>query len=201
MAVELTPAQFRILAAIEELGPDVSVAALTEHLGGHPNASRRHLAILEEASLISTCTTNSQTSGRPAKLYTITDEGKKTRAADSGEPARLNTLRVLASHLAKDKNAAETAYKIGKEWGESERDEVASNPMRALSRQGFAPSRATEPGEFDLLSCPVLDAAKESPEVICSLHRGYLDGALNAAETTLTPFATPRGCRVRITRK
>ena len=199
--VNLTPAQFRVLTAVEELGPNVSIASLAEHFGGHPNAARRHLAFLEKADLLSAGTMNGHASGRPAKLYTITDNGRKVRASHTTERARINTLCQLARYIGDRDDAAAVSYDIGKNWGHSEREALENNPIKTLTRQGFAPAPTSTEGEFDLLACPLLTAARQHPDVICSLHRGFLDGALESTRTQLTPFASPRGCRVTFTPK
>lgn len=199
--VNLTPAQFRVLAAVEELGPHVSIASLAEHFGGHPNAARRHLTLLQKTGLLTANTVNSHTSGRPAKLYTITDNGRKVHASHRTEQARLDALCRLAGHIADGKDAAAVSYDIGKNWGLSEQAEFEDNPMKTLTRQGFAPAPTPTEGEFDLLACPLLAAARQNPDVICSMHRGFLDGALVTTRAHLTPFATPRGCRVAFTRR
>lgn len=200
MAVNLTDAQLRVLTVINLQGPDVSIAQLADHHGGHPNASRRHLAYLEKSGLITTTTQKEATSGRPAKLYSITDAGRRVCATNETEQVRVDAITRLAAHIAQTDNAATTSYEIGKKWGESERAKVDNNPEEALTRQGFAPSRTKNEGEFDLLACPLIDAARESPEVICNMHLGYLEGAIPTAHSTLTPFASPRGCRVTIRR-
>ncbi|MDO5048845.1 MAG: helix-turn-helix transcriptional regulator [Actinomycetaceae bacterium] len=200
MAAHHTEAQLRVLQAINDLGPNVSIADLAEHLGGHPNASRRHLAHLESSGLITITTLKDNASGRPAKLYTVTDDGRRICASNTSEDAPITVLAHLAKHVAKEDDAEAVAYEIGKQWGESEREQVLKNPQQALTRQGFAPVPTQNEGEYDLLACPLLKVAKQTPQVICSMHRGYIDGAIPEAHTRLEPFATPRGCRVFINR-
>ncbi len=50
-----------------------------------------------------------------------------------------------------------------------------------------------------LRTCPLLDAARRHPEVVCQVHLGLVDGALAAHEVTapgarLEPFARPGAC-------
>lgn len=57
-----------------------------------------------------------------------------------------------------------------------------------------------------LHSCPLLDSAREHPEVVCDVHQGLVVGLLEQAgagpdvvRTELDPFSQPQGCRLRLT--
>ena len=78
--------------------------------------------------------------------------------------------------------------------------------MALLDRLGFSPD--TEPGDEPvgvggttvlLRTCPLLDAARQHPEVVCQVHLGLVAGALEThrAPSTglrLVPFARPGAC-------
>jgi predicted ArsR family transcriptional regulator len=54
-----------------------------------------------------------------------------------------------------------------------------------------------------LRRCPLLEAARQEPEVVCSVHLGVLEGALEAlgslcVRPTLVPFAEPGACRLTL---
>ncbi len=72
-----------------------------------------------------------------------------------------------------------------------------ADPTAAASRLGFSPQ--VEPDAVLLRTCPLLDAARRHPEVVCQVHLGLVDGALAAHEVTapgarLEPFARPGAC-------
>ena len=91
--------------------------------------------------------------------------------------------------------------------------------LRLLDRLGFSPEPETEfdagprprwtrarqpadagPGTTVLLrTCPLLDAARRHPEVVCQVHLGLVAGALEAhgepsEGLQLVPFARPGAC-------
>ena len=53
-----------------------------------------------------------------------------------------------------------------------------------------------------LRTCPLLDAARERPEVVCTVHEGLVEGFLRArgteADVAVEPFAARLGCRASI---
>ncbi len=54
-----------------------------------------------------------------------------------------------------------------------------------------------------LTRCPLLDAARQYPDVVCSVHAGIIRGALHtwgdeATVTRLVPFAEPGACLVHL---
>ncbi len=84
-----------------------------------------------------------------------------------------------------------------------------------LDRLGFSPAvDATEdrtgtgvtgncdaPREVTVLlrTCPLLDAARRHPDVVCEVHRGLVSGALSSlgapsSDVALSPFARPGAC-------
>ena len=66
-----------------------------------------------------------------------------------------------------------------------------------LGEIGFAPEQdRCKAGRVRLTRCPLLDAAREHPEVVCAVHLGLVRGALDnlgrdPAGTELIPFAEP----------
>ena len=78
--------------------------------------------------------------------------------------------------------------------------------MRLLARLGFTPipPGAESPSEgIALRTCPLLELAEEMPEVICQVHQGLVEGALEHYGSTrpaveLLPFAEPGACRLHL---
>ena len=70
-----------------------------------------------------------------------------------------------------------------------------------LDELGFAPdadqgerSAGSRGRTLRLRTCPMLESAREHPEVICRVHQGLVEGALGGADVTLLPFAEPGAC-------
>jgi hypothetical protein len=86
--------------------------------------------------------------------------------------------------------------------------------VHLLTDLGFAPEQDAGPaagaeGEMTaaqvvhLRRCPLLEAAYQHPDIVCSVHTGLVEGALKAAgdrATTvdLEPFAEPGACRLTL---
>ncbi len=81
-----------------------------------------------------------------------------------------------------------------------------------LEALGFSPvlTESTRPAPAEgretallLRTCPLLDAARVSPTVVCSVHEGLVEGFLRAggtqADVVVEPFAERHGCRATIT--
>ena len=70
-----------------------------------------------------------------------------------------------------------------------------------LDRLGFAPRADDDAASVALTRCPLLEAAYRNPEVVCAVHLGLAQGALERLGapregTSLLPFAEPGACRL-----
>ena len=70
-----------------------------------------------------------------------------------------------------------------------------------LEGVGFAPEADDRATTARLTRCPLLDAAKEFPDVVCGVHLGIVRGALDeygadSRRTDLAPFSEPGACRL-----
>ena len=128
-------------------------------------------------------------------------------------------------------DAEEESRSVGRAWGAAlaardlpARDLPASDhaagsgpaePRRQvlalLDRLGFSPRTRSAPGaeapedtrEVELLTCPLLDAARRHPEVVCQVHAGLVSGADAAyggsgEGVRLVPFASPGACHLTL---
>lgn len=192
-----SPARLKVLELVLRLGPNVELVKVVEQIGGHPNGTRRHLDALEKSGLVVAGTRRTSQSGRPAKVYTITDAGRRVDAERHSQSTQGEMLGILTSHLATEANGAAEARELGRQWGERQRGRDLGEALRV---QGYAPTEGERPGEIVLLSCPIRDAVAVDAGVACSLHRGFLEAALGGGvgSVELIPFGSPRGCVVRI---
>jgi predicted ArsR family transcriptional regulator len=76
-----------------------------------------------------------------------------------------------------------------------------------LTDTGFAAEPAADdPAVLRLTRCPLLEAAREHPDVVCSVHLGLVQGLLQDAgdadgagtRARLLPFATSDACLLRL---
>ena len=186
--------------------------SLAEQLGLHVNTVRTHLALLEDAGLVTSTREDRDRPGRPKLLYRVTEP------AGESEPADPRGYRFLAGMLASflassEAEPARAAERTGAAWGHYLIDAPAPfhavEPTAAVARIvelleefGFEPELdAEDPSRPSILlhRCPFLDVAKEHPEIVCSIHLGLMRGALDelgveVEARDLIPWAGPEFC-------
>ncbi len=189
----------------------MSAGDLATTLDVHPNTVRFHLEALTADDQVEWRLDARSTVGRPRKLYSPVP-GMNRRAAMN---YRL-LAEIIVDEVSRRPDAVERAVEIGRRWGaghaaEALGDEGASpatdvesarNRLRSLlSALGFAPTGPgeTPPCEIGLTHCPFLDLAADHPNVVCGIHLGLMQGALDAwnaplEATSLERFRTPELC-------
>ena len=78
-----------------------------------------------------------------------------------------------------------------------------SRLLSLLEDMGFAPRSDRAGAVVHLTRCPLLDAARMHPDVVCGMHLGVVRGALAefggaSLGTTLSAFAEPGACRLEL---
>jgi predicted ArsR family transcriptional regulator len=210
----LPAARLRVLEALESRGAPVTIAELTRMLGGHPNTVRAHLAELMADGLADRVASETVTRGRPAHDYRITQGGALVAEANRvARPVATNELvSAIAEHLATSPDSQAQARSIGRLWAaQVQAGRPAAPPgdptdelMTMLSTAGFSPVEEVASHEIVLRTCPVLDSAREHPEVVCTIHEGMLGAVTersgDGTRVHLLPFARPGACVVRLAR-
>ena len=209
----LSNARLRVLAAVRDLGGEhVTISQLAEHLGGHPNAARPHLAALANDGYITVADVPGKGPGRRPRGHTLTDAGRK--ALNPGGDETIGLAGAFASYLVLTGHGKEQARAIGEMWGEKEADSLDDQTkndavdavVEVLDILGFDPARLpVEEGEALVLrTCPLMAASATDPTFMCEIHQGLVDGVLRrvgASEgLTLQPFSEPDGCRMDVER-
>lgn len=175
----------------------------------HENTARKHLDGLVARGLLERTRKESEGRGRPASSYRALPQ--------HAEPdARVRDYVGLASALARHIAATSSyprrdAIAAGETWGaelamEPRHDAGTSNAtvISLLDELGFAPDADAGNTSIALRRCPLLDAVRAAPEVVCAVHLGLARGALAArgastASVELTPFAEVGACRLLLT--
>lgn len=202
------PTRARLFAVLGELRRPVGTEELAERLALHPNGVRVHLERLREAGLVARERTR-QARGRPRDMWLIAPD-----ARPGGDPpsAYADLGRWLAGAISPGKTSLRAVEATGREIGRGLAPEggacAAEEKMHgALVSLGFQPRREVDAAgglTYRLRNCPYRDAARESPEVVCTLHRGMTRGLLDAIDpdTELSgfvardPYAT--GCLIEL---
>lgn len=198
----------QLLAAI---GRPATLTELSEASSLHENTLRGHLAALAGAGLVRRERAEPQGRGRPALLWTIVPAG----TAGAAEYAGLATVLARALHRS-SRRPAEDAIEAGRAWGHdlatrSDATDAAPTDQvhHVLEELGFAPEgdeRDASGATVRLTRCPLLDVARELPEVVCNVHLGLIGGILEAADgngvesvdSRLVPFAEPGACLLEL---
>ena len=203
------------------------MAELAARVGGHPNTTRHHLRALAEAGLVQERVLPAGGRGRPATLYSVTPSGREAVSPAPGGAAAQEYVALAAAFAQRlaerDGDPGADARAIGRAWGAGlatrHRDDdgvdltARERVLRMLHRLGFSPEAEAEtdaetgteaggpaPGTTVLLrTCPLLDAARQHPEVVCQVHLGLVSGALETHRAPseglrLVPFARPGAC-------
>lgn len=193
------PAALRVLRALVETDAPATIADLTARLGGHPNTVRNQLDNLVDAGFAELAVRQSGGRGRPSHVWTATLAGHQVAGQDERLDGYSALIEALADHLSSDPDPWAAAVEVGRAWGRrlpaGEDGPGRSDVSAVLAAQGFTPT-ATPDGIL-LQTCPMLEAARRCPDVICRIHQGMLQAAAESAVVIL-PFATPAGCLVQL---
>jgi predicted ArsR family transcriptional regulator len=182
-----------LLKALEAAPAGLDTNRLAAAAGLHANTVRWHLGVLTDAGLVCSTPVQLKRRGRPSIVYRLTPEGA---ARDRDEYRLLATM--LTSAVAGSDDHENIAYKTGVRWGRhAQTAEPQCEVAELLDRQGFAASRDGD--RIEMRRCPFYALAEESPDVICTLHHGIIDGVLAATSSGLTverlePFVEPALC-------
>lgn len=212
----LSKARGKILELLSD-GP-CTVSSLALRTGQHENTIREHLDALVDEDLAVKYHVNEHARGRPAWLYRTLDK------AGIGEYAGLAS--ALAGAIVRgSSNPAHEAMAAGIAWAPEliRNSKVISDPhlnrankknavaMRRnvvwlLEKLDFTPKPNADVIRIKLTRCPLLEAARQHPNVICNVHLGIVRGALkefgaepkSIDKVVLEPFSEPGACLLRM---
>lgn len=232
----LSSARTGVLRAVTAAGKAVTVSALAEQLGQHPNTIREHLDALVEGEHLERVRSSPAGRGRPAWLYRAPSHGHASPGDLMAIPIGDGGHEYLALAVALMDQVATTspdpealARRAGERWGrtladglvegaddaaaETEVADASADPhtpadvggspedtvLGMLRSLRFEPVRTEDPKRIRLTTCPLLDAARRHPGVVCQVHAGIVRGALehlggDPTGTRLEAFAEPGAC-------
>lgn len=206
----LSSSRATLLETLRSQRDAVSLSALVAATGLHRNTVREHMDALVDEGLVERQRAASEGRGRPAWLYRATFG---PQATVGNEYAGLATALAALVERTSD-SPAEDAAAAGYEWGQRLAAEVGSPSRRTpagarrqviqiFERMGFEPQADRNGVEVRLTRCPLLQAAHESPTVVCSVHLGIVRGAMAAYDhdgsaSELQPFSEPGACHLHL---
>jgi predicted ArsR family transcriptional regulator len=202
-----------VLALLRAAGRPLGVQEVAERAGLHPNTARFHLDRLAAADLVDRTPEARATPGRRRFLYAARPEADEPGGGSRSYALLAEMLTGLVSSLG---GADEPATAAGRAWGRHlvERD-VPSRPAsadeslhrltRLLDDVGFRPQvvPADDGVAVHLHHCPFREVATAHTDVVCAIHLGLMQGALDElgapwTARSLEPFVAPSLCVARI---
>ncbi|HEX2894084.1 MAG TPA: helix-turn-helix domain-containing protein [Marmoricola sp.] len=196
-----------VLACLEDAGEPTTVAVVAERTDLHVNTARFHLDALVADRLAERSAESSGSPGRPRILY-------RARPRPSGPRSYRLLGRMLSGLVADLDPDGSAAVRTGQAWGRElvdaapgtqDADEALVRLDALMDDVGFDP--VTTPrrsgAEVQLRHCPFLEVAADQSDVVCGLHRGLIEGALEQihaplAVEELRPFVGPGLCVARL---
>lgn len=195
-----------IFALLVERRAAMSTEELAGPLGMHVNGVRRHLELLHDAGLVERRRSRGAR-GRPGDRWLIAADARPGGESPSGYADLAGWLaRTIPSGPARLGAIEKAGRGIGRELAPNAANDPLERFRSALAALGFQPAVERSAHRFvcRLGNCPYRDSARQSPEVVCTLHRGITEGLLEALDpkAELTRFEphdpTRAGCLVEV---
>jgi predicted ArsR family transcriptional regulator len=183
-----------------------ATAEVAEHLGLHPNTVRPHLERMREVGLLQVVTDPRGSVGRPQHRYLLAADAPALGFEPPAFPALAQMLLRLA---AAARLPAADAVDAGREHGAAlaarhDRSVPCEDALVAeLAALGFDPAEVREDDgtTIGFTHCPFRELAEANPELVCSLHRGLVEGFVEARRGQVLDFhdlADRTPCQVEI---
>jgi predicted ArsR family transcriptional regulator len=186
--------RYRLYRYLRLSGRPVPVRELATRLGLHANTIRPHLRRLMDAGLVASETRRGPSAvGRPQTVFSAVTAG-----GPEGGGYRL--LADILATLVSGSRARTGAQDLAREWGDYLMTRHAPAPgarrpgpnlaalREALAEAGFDPRfrrRGNRAVEIALRGCPFRDLLDEHRELVCTVHRGLLEGMLEGSRPRL----------------
>lgn len=185
----------------------LATAEIAETLALHPNTVRPHLERMREVGLLEVTTDGQGTVGRPQHRYSLAPDAPSLGL----EPPAFPTLARMLLRLASTAGlSAADAVEAGREQGAADAGQAprartcAEAVVAELARLGFDPAGVSDDAATTIAftHCPFRELAEANPDLVCGLHRGIVEGFVDArADGVVTAFsglADRNPCQVEI---
>lgn len=198
-----------VLEALLDQPDPVGIEALAQVTARHTNTVREHANWLVAHGYVTRIRQPQPGRGRPAWLY-------QARGPRPGDDEYVELAAALAWRLQDvSEDAEEEALAAGRTWGRDlvGRKGAVAEPSPAAARRwtvelmdelGYAPA-PSDPDDVEVVlhRCPLLQAAHRFPDIVCTVHRGMVQAALEGngagpVSPELVPFSAPGECLLRL---
>ncbi|MET0904169.1 MAG: helix-turn-helix domain-containing protein [Acidimicrobiales bacterium] len=160
----------------------LATAQIADTLGLHANTVRPHLDRMREVGLLEVVTDTQGAVGRPQHRYSLAADAPSLGFEPPAFPVLARMLLRLAASA--DLPAGE-AVEAGREQGTA----AAGRPgtcaealTHELAALGFDPESVVDDdgATIAFTRCPFRELAEANPDLVCSLHRGLVEGFVDA---------------------
>jgi len=163
----------------------LATAEIAETLDLHPNTVRPHLERMRDVGLLEVIADAQGSVGRPQHRYSLAPDAP---SLGFEAPAFPVLARMLLRLAASAQVPAVDAIEAGREHGalDAARPDRRGSCEQALTAEldglGFDPASALEDSCLTVAftRCPFRELAEANPELVCSLHRGLVEGFVEA---------------------
>jgi predicted ArsR family transcriptional regulator len=185
----------QVLRVLRSSPDPMSIVAIADVLGVHPNTVRFHLDSLVGDGQVEQVEPGRKGPGRPPLMF------QAVRQMDRGGTRHYRLLaEILTAAFAAERDPRAKALAAGRAWGRkldslpadaTSAEDAIDHLLDVLDDLGFAPERRATNGEqqVGLRHCPFLELAENRTSVVCPVHLGLMQGAL---ETWGAPVAVER---------
>jgi len=159
----------------------LSTSDVADSLDLHLNTVRPHLERMREVGLLESRPDTSGAVGRPQKLYGLASDAPSLGLEPPVYPMLASMLLQVAVDAGPDtESVLEAGRRAGARMAHAPRTlgTCADMTVQMLEELGFDPATVTEAGCTTVAfgHCPFADLAEDQHQVVCSLHRGMLEG-------------------------
>lgn len=184
----------------------LATAEIAETLNLHPNTVRPHLERMRDLGLLDVTTAATGAVGRPQHRYAIADDAPSLGLEPPVFP--LVTRILLEAAAAGGLDPADLSD-AGREQGAAAAGSAPSLACadaleRELAGLGFDPARVDDGGDVTIAftHCPFRELAEAHPDLVCSMHRGMVEGFVDArgdgVVTHFHPLVDRTPCQVEL---
>lgn len=160
-----------------------STSDVAKLLDLHSNTVRPHLERMRELGLLQVRSRTSGGVGRPQHLYSLATDAPSLGLEPPVYPAIAGMLLALASEAnLSGEDAAEVGREHGRTLASGHSGDALEATLSLLGAWGFDPETIEADNERWVWfgHCPFAELAEANPELVCSLHRGLIEGLLEA---------------------
>ncbi len=177
--------RYAIYLELARAAVPLATAEIAETLALHANTVRPHLERMRDVGLLEVVTDARGTVGRPQHRYSLAADAPSLGFEPPAFPVLARMLLRLAASA--DVPPAD-AVEAGREHGalDADRPDRAGTCQEALTAElaalGFDPESVVDDVGITVAftRCPFRELAEANPDLVCSLHRGLVEGFVDA---------------------